>query len=513
MLRDTKLSNRVSSWWRTVTVAALLLAGSAVAGLRAGAGPVESLTAVSAAQQPVAGAVVGVDEQPNAAASAAPQDVEVFGSVIDAETEKPVEGFVIQGGHFDSKEPTNVTWGFNESRSTSGRYSAVIKWGSGWTARILADGYVPQPIVSEAPPAGRARIEKVIRLKKGRIVRGRVLDHQGNPVREASVFALRSIGLTLVGGRAVNSWDGGEDKTVRSVKTDADGRFEIAVGDPPAANPVAAGRKPLGGDFGPASRADVPGLAVSSAVLDAWPAPLPAGDAEAVIRLPAPTRVEVVYDIEGSDDDGTIFLQLVMHETDAWKGVEIMRKFPLRNQGRLAISTLPPGRYQFARSRTVRHGNIGQGGFLDRQLVEIASDKPTIISFVRPTGARLAGSVEWEEGVELTGVIINVRRPGEPGEHFPHLFDMRLLKVSTNDRAGDNGTIEGRRGLFLTEKIPPGTYEVFAEGYAPLTPAQERRTGLIGPSLTALAKVTVPESGPVASLRLELKKPTPPTGK
>ena len=43
-----------------------------------------------------------------------------------------------------------------------------------------------QPVLSEAPPAGKDRIETVIRLKKGRTVRGRVLDHLGKPVKDAS---------------------------------------------------------------------------------------------------------------------------------------------------------------------------------------------------------------------------------------------------------------------------------------------------------------------------------------
>jgi len=92
-----------------------------------------------------------------------------------------------------------------------------------------------------------------------------------------------------------------------------------------------------------------------------------------------------------------VFLQLVMHTATEWKGVEIIRHIPIRNQGRVELTSLPPGRYQFARSRTLRHGNIGNGQLLDRQFVEVASDKVTTISFVRTTGARLHGSVEWEE--------------------------------------------------------------------------------------------------------------------
>jgi hypothetical protein len=186
----------------------------------------------------------------------------------------------------------------------------------------------------------------------------------------------------------------------------------------------------------------------------------------------------------------------------------------LRDQGRVELTSLPPGRYQFARSRKIRHGNIGQGLFLDRQFVEVISDKTTSISFVRTTGARVTGSVEWDEGTKLTDVILSVRKVASPEDPpserlFPHLFDARLLRVASNDSPQEKPEIVGNRGLFLTERIPPGTYEVHAEGYAPLTPEQQRRTGIVRATLTAQSTVTVPESGVVPSLKLELKKPGP----
>ena len=82
--------------------------------------------------------------------------------------------------------------------------------------------------------------------------------------------------------------------------------------------------------------------------------------------------------------------------------------------------------------------------------------------------------------------------------------------MSSNDGPQERPEIVGHRGLFLTERIPPGTYEVHAEGYAPLTPEQERRTGLVRATLTAQATVKVPESGVVPSLKLKLKQPARP---
>lgn len=432
-----------------------------------------------------------------------PAQVVVFGKVVDDQTGKPVMGFITQAGKFDPKDPGKVTWGFSESRTSSSSFSATVRWNEGWTARILADGYVPQPVIDKAPPAGKARIEKVIRLKKGRVVHGRVLDHLEKPVKDASVFAIRPVQMTLAQGQAVRAFDGEPDPSVHAVKTDAEGRFKLALSIP--AGPA----RPKDGDRPPPAKA--PGLAISSPALDAWPVPLPEGDDEAVIHLPAPTRVEIEYDIEGGEEEAQVFLQSVMHEVEEWKGIEIIRHLPIKNQGQIEITSLPPGRYQFARSRSLRYGNIGQGLFLDRQFVEVTSDEPTSVSFVRKTGARLTGSVEWDEGTKLAGVIISVRKviPADaaPGERlFPPAFDARLLRVAVGEASGEKPEIVGNRGLFLTERIPPGTYEISADGYTPLTPEQQRRTGITLPALTASTIVTVPESGKVPSLKLKLEK-------
>ncbi len=82
--------------------------------------------------------------------------------------------------------------------------------------------------------------------------------------------------------------------------------------------------------------------------------------------------------------------------------------------------------------------------------------------------------------------------------------------MSSNDAPQEEPESAGYRRLFLTEPIPPGRYEVHAEGYAPVTPKQERSTGTVTATLSAQATVTVPESRVVPSLKLELKKVTPP---
>ena len=138
----------------------------------------------------------------------------------------------MQAGKFDPADPTKVTWGYSEDRSsaTNGSFSTTIRWGDGWTARIIADGYLPQPVLTKSPPEDKDEIEVLIRLKRGRLVRGQVLDHKGQPVKGMAVFAVGPTGVNLAGGKAINSW-GGDDNVPKPAMTDDSGRFELPAGE------------------------------------------------------------------------------------------------------------------------------------------------------------------------------------------------------------------------------------------------------------------------------------------
>ena len=208
--------------------------------------------------------------------------VTIRGKVVDDVTGEPLERVIIQGGKFEPSDPKNVTWGFIEGRSSSrdGLFSTSIRWTEGWTARVVADGYVPQPVVTSAPPAGKVEVDVTIRLKRGPVVRGVVIDEAGNPVKKASVFAIGPTGLNLAGGHAIST-NGGNDVEVQPVRTDDLGRFEISVGE----------AKSLG---------------VSHTTIDAWPAAIPASG-DLTIRLPKSAQVEMELAIDGAGKESTIF--------------------------------------------------------------------------------------------------------------------------------------------------------------------------------------------------------------
>ena len=74
------------------------------------------------------------------------------------------------------RSATKINWGYYlrpNAGGVEGRFDANIDWGAGWRARIIASGYVPQPILTEPPKAGQTKIEGlVLRMKRGREVSG-----------------------------------------------------------------------------------------------------------------------------------------------------------------------------------------------------------------------------------------------------------------------------------------------------------------------------------------------------
>ena len=93
------------------------------------------------------------------------------------------------------------------------------------------------------------------------------------------------------------------------------------------------------------------------------------------------------------------------------------------------------------------------------------------------------------------GIVISVR--SEKAEKSP--FDERewTTTYASQTAAAD--------GTFLTERIAPGKYLLVADAYAPLTPEQRFRTGLITPSFHAQVPIEVPAEGELKVADLALK--------
>ena len=386
--------------------------------------------------------------------------VTIRGKVVDDVTGEPLERVIIQGGKFEPSDPKNVTWGFIEGRSSSrdGLFSTSIRWTEGWTARVVADGYVPQPVVTSAPPAGKVEVDVTIRLKRGPVVRGVVIDEAGNPVKKASVFAIGPTGLNLAGGHAIST-NGGNDVEVQPVRTDDLGRFEISVGE----------AKSLG---------------VSHTTIDAWPAAIPASG-DLTIRLPKSAQVEMELAIDGAGKESTIFYQLLTSGRPEFERLQSEREMKMTNPGKLTLPALPPGRYQLSRNVMNNLGQMGFGKMLERQFFELKPGEMKSIKFVRETGSRVRGKVTWPAEAKLMGTIVSVRSLVDQKSPFDE-HDWPLVYASH---------VVEKDGCFRTERISPGKYLLVAKAYTELTPEQRIRSGLVGPSHGTQLKIEVTDEG------------------
>ena len=413
------------------------------------------------------------------------QGISVKGKIVDDETGKPITQMMIQAGRIDPKDPKKITWGYSERRTQSktGQFRATIKWWDGWTARVVVDGYLPQPIISEAPAEGTTELDLVVRLKRGAAIRGKVLDHEGKPIAGVNVFAVSPRGLNLYQGQAHDRYMNRADPRAKSVATDGEGRFEL----------------PSGGSTS---------LALSSKSLDAWAVNIdPESKDELEIELPAPTKLTITVDIEGADAETKIFYQLLTHMMDGFKRVQSTRTFTVKNGESLEMTSLPPGRYQFCRSRMHRYGSVGNGAFVDREFLELKSGESHELSFVRKAGKRVSGVVKWPKDLELAGVMLSVESV-EPvqdpfsSQKYTTSFDSQLIAGKPQVKV-----IETNSAEFTTEALSSGKYRVKAIAYAPMTPEDMMFSGIRGPTCTSSQVVTVSEKSGPNMLVIELKSP------
>jgi hypothetical protein len=413
------------------------------------------------------------------------QPIDISGQVVDDETGKPISQFAQEGGRVDEKDPSQIHWGYSlqtQSKNPKGQFSAHLDWAGGWRERIVASGYVSQPILTEPPKDGKTKITKlVIRMKRGARLSGHVLDFKGNPVSDAGVYVVGSRSINLTGGKAVDAvGEGAEDRLAIRAATDAAGAFNVTgIGD------------------------DAQRLAISCSAIDLWVASVPTDKPLTDgldIHLPEPGKLVVHYEIDGAPETARLFMQLHTWEMPGWSGVENNRHDTVKQHGELVIDNLTPGQYDMTRIKKYMMNGIGGDAMLDRRKFKIESGKTTTTDFTRPRGAAITGQVfgvEPEEVAQIkpTALCISVQRPEEK-DPFPQKLDQIVL--NPRDVAYD--------GKFATERLAPGQYKVKAELFVEETPEQRMHTGLVPPGYTGEALVTVPEAGAPEPVKIELAR-------
>ena len=299
------------------------------------------------------------------------------GYVVDDLTGQPVTDYALEFGSPDSSRSGETSWGFGRRtvHQPAGRFEAsyCVKTGGRLWLRVLAAGYLPQPVTPEPVTVPTEITKLVVRLNRGGTLRGVVLDHAGQPVAGAHVL--------LTGNQTLNLRDGiAEDITRSTATTDAEGRFGLSGVEGAEQN-----------------------LVVVSDIVQVWSVPITEPGQEMKIVLPEPATLVVHYDIPGDTEQAQLWLQfrsvVVAYVTQPF----------VTNGGQIVLTNLAPGTYDFYRSKGLLvAGQVG-GAACDHATLVLQSGQVQDVDWVRATGFPVAGEVTGLQDAGFSAVFIYVR--------------------------------------------------------------------------------------------------------
>ena len=405
--------------------------------------------------------------------------IQILGNVVDDETGAPIERFVIEAGKFEPKskvDEKDVQWGYSIRRRSSpnpeGKFSTSIRWSQGWTARISANGYLPKPLLLEEPPQDQGRLQLVVRLKPGRRIAGVVVDHTGQPVSNARIYPV---------GRSVELGEDERREASFFALAGEKGEFEMPVGEAQS-------------------------LAVSCETCEAWAFELPEDAKQVKITLPKPPLLKITYDIDGANEDGQVFYQLLTHKMKGFKKIQLDRTIPIKNGTTLTLKSLAPGSYQFCRYRMLRQGSTGRGAMIDRIFLELRPGEEHHLEFKREAGSKIFGRIKLPKEGLYSGIIVSINsvaKTKEPGTNFEYT---KTLDARLAGKYDEKRMLVGDTATFVSEILPPGDYEVEANAYKPLDEKRMFRSGIIGPDSIAKERVSIPPGGQPVKVEFKMGK-------
>jgi len=387
------------------------------------------------------------------------------GRVLDDETGEPIVDFVVQfGTPADPAKPNAVFWNTylsgNEQRP--GIFSGLSIQNANSLCRFVAPGYVPQIMstveLMGAPPAGLD-----VRLKRGQLVQGVVLDAAGRPVSGARVLLATGDRVYLQDGKFQYG-----KFTGASTNTDDAGRFTLRGGGASAERVVVI--SPDGHLICPAAQPG-PGQEVAQ---------------QLVVVLPKPATLIVRYDIPGDAPEAKtqIYLRPQDKEMPLWTNLSLGFSLTLSNGGQVVLTNLTPGTYYLSRYKT----NGTQGATVETQTNVVEPGQTRYADMVRTNGQRLRGQVTGLDQAKASGGYLYVKSAEATGIPWPQRSrnEQNEYKYPTFEI-----TQFGADGNFQTAMLKPGDYTVIADVYPP----EVRSAGIsyrnTNPDYIGVVKVTV----------------------
>ncbi|MCX6923178.1 MAG: carboxypeptidase-like regulatory domain-containing protein, partial [Verrucomicrobia bacterium] len=375
--------------------------------------------------------------------------VDIAGSGVDDESGAPIPDLMIQSGKINPDEDGGIIWeqGF-QGAAEGGRFSL---WNErdGAAFRFLASGYLPQVFTRNEIIASRHTANLQVRLKRGGELHGVVLDHAGRPVADGTVYlAPLDLGYVRLGQvMSSSSSEGSITNWAHSfATTDAAGRFSL---------------RGVGGN-------QTRVVAVSADGQLVQPLQVSGLGQELKITLPKPASLIVHYEIPGDVSEAYVGLTLRTNELEMplWKYVMLKPAAKVQNGGKVVLTNLTPGTYDFSRSRYCGTTNgfyafmFGDPSKLvqsDLQTIVLEPGQTEELSLVRSVGQRVQGRVTGLESITNTAAsylyvasATAIRSPLDFTTQLEPCFDAVRL---------------GKDGLFQTALLQPGTYTLVAEVY------------------------------------------------
>ena len=391
------------------------------------------------------------------------------GRAVDAQTGKAVNDFATQWGVVDKDGV--IKWGYSESTSSNRRNGAFSE-SSGWqvgtkvSVRVIASGYLAQPVVDEPLSVPTAMSGLVVRLKRGETLHGTVVDHTGKPADQAKVF--------LAGAQPLRINDGvAENFKGSSATTDVSGEFELKGFDPNGDQRIVAIANGL-----------------STVLVN------PSSDKPLTVQFPEPAKLQISYDIANDEAEAKLHIELKTWEVPEWKNCNVTQSPTVAQKNNIEIQ-LSPGVYDFGRWKNVRLGDMGRGVIADRRSVTLKAGESQSIDLTRPHGRSIGGEVTGMKDADVEHAMITIRSADATGD--PRAMDEWKLPIF------DVVACTQDDPHFKTAALEPGTYTLVVEAWRRESREQGFRSGIRLPAFTATRKVTVlPDQDPDA-VTLELK--------
>jgi hypothetical protein len=340
-------------------------------------------------------------------------------------------------------------------------------------ATLAAIGPSAAPALIEALDHRDPKVRELSAAALG--VRGRVINHAGLPVSDATVFLAESREQNILNGHITRSIGWPIQSLAKRLL-------------PPQQKTARGGQFVLRG-----AKEESNTVVVLTDFLHAWTQRVPDIREEITITLPDPARLILRYEVENDLPEAEIHANLDTWSEEGRQFGRIAQVAMVANGGEVVLENVTPGNYELTRHKSFRIGDYGVGRPLDRRYVSLVAGGTTVVEFVRREGTVIAGRVIGLPEGAVPGVFLHVEPATKTEQNRRLILDMLTCEPN---------------GEFATARLPAGEILLVAEAYEVNA---RRNRGIVlrerRPQFTGSVKVSVPASGKLEPVAIEMQKP------